>query len=210
VQIAAVFTHGFVGFNAPVYLLPPTLFHAHEAAPGAQLLLVNADHGANVNQIKAALGGDRSVTVQTAKGWVGQGNIKVKQIGNLFYALDALAVLIAFIGVTNTMALAVRERRVELGILRALGALPGQLARMIGLETVVLACYGTVVGAGLGVLGCWALTRSSTSTDLSQFSLPVTSLELIVAGAVLVSIVLAIVPARMAQRAPILEAITME
>jgi putative ABC transport system permease protein len=210
VQIAAVFTHGFVGFNAPVYLLPPTLFHAHEAAPGAQLLLVNADHGANVNQIKAALGGDRSVTVQTAKGWVGQGNIKVKQLGNLFYALDALAVLIAFIGVTNTMALAVRERRVELGILRALGALPGQLARMIGLETVVLACYGTVVGAGLGVLGCWALTRSSTSTDLSQFSLPVTSLELIVAGAVLVSIVLAIVPARMAQRAPILEAITME
>jgi putative ABC transport system permease protein len=209
VRIAAVFTHGFVGFDAPTYLLPPSLFHAHATQPGAEALLVNGAR-ASVSRISAALGGDKSVTVQSAAAWIGQGNTKVTQVANLFYALAALAVFIAFVGVTNTMALAVRERRRELGLLRAVGTLPRQIGRMITAEAAVLAAYGTVVGTLLGVLGTWALTKSSTSSDLSRFHLPTAQLVVIAAAAVAVAVVLTAVPARIARRSPVLQAITME
>jgi putative ABC transport system permease protein len=208
-RIAAVYTHGFVGFDAPTYLLPPDLFHAHAPQPGAQLLLVNAPHS-SVSAISAALGGDQSVTVQTAAGWIGQGNVKVKQVANLFYALDTLAVLIAFAGVTNTMALAVRERRRELGVLRAVGALPQQIGRMITAEAAVLAAYGTATGTVIGVLGCWALTKSSTSSDLSRFQLPAGQLGAIAVAAVAAAVVLTALPAGIARRSPVLQAITTE
>jgi putative ABC transport system permease protein len=209
VRIAAVYTHGFVGFDAPTYLLPPNLFHAHATQPGAEVLLVNGAH-ASVSGISAALGGDKSVTVQSAAAWIGQGNTKVTQVANLFYALAALAVFIAFVGVTNTMALAVRERRRELGLLRAVGTLPRQIGRMITAEAAVLAAYGTVVGTLLGVLGTWALTKSSTSSDLSRFQLPTGRLVVIAAAAVVVAVVLTAVPSRIARRSPVLQAITME
>jgi putative ABC transport system permease protein len=209
VRIAAVYSHGFIGFDAPAYLLPPGLFHAHSPQPGAELLLVNARR-AGASELNAALGGDQSVTVQTAAAWIGQGNVKVKQVANLFYALDTLAVLIAFIGVTNTMALAVRERRRELGILRAVGMLRTQLGRMITLEAAVLAGYGAILGTLLGTLGCWAITRSSTATDLSHFQLPAVQLGVIAAAAVAAGILLATWPARVAERSPVLEAITTE
>jgi putative ABC transport system permease protein len=209
VRIAAVYTNGFVGFDAPTYLLPPELFDAHAGQPGAELLLVSAPHS-SVSAIKAALGDDHSVTVQTAAAWVGQGNTKVAQVANLFYALAALAVFIAFVGITNTMALAVRERRRELGILRAVGTLPRQIGRMVTTEAAVLAAYGTVVGTVLGVLGCWALIRSSTSSDLSRFQLPTGELGVIAASAVVAAMVLTAVPARIARQSPVLEAITTE
>jgi putative ABC transport system permease protein len=207
VRIAAVYHNGFVGFDAPTYLLPPDLFHAHTPQPGAELLLVAAPHASQAD-ISAALGGDQSVTVRTASAWIGQGNIKVNEIGNLFYALDALAMVIALVGITNTMALAVRERRRELGLLRAVGTLPRQLGRMITAEAAVLAGYGTLIGIALGVLGCWALTKTSTSTDLSQFHLPAGRLGVIAGAAIGATVLLTAIPAHIARRSPVLEAIT--
>jgi putative ABC transport system permease protein len=207
VRIAAVYHNGFIGFDAPAYLLSPELFHAHTPQPGAELLLVAAPHGSQA-AIRAALSGDQSVSVTSASAWTGQGNIKISEIENLFYALDALAMAIALLGITNTMALAVRERRRELGILRAVGTLPRQLGRMITAEAAVLAGYGTVIGAALGILGCWALTRTSTSTDLSQFHLPAGRLVIIGAAAIAATVLLTAVPARIARRSPVLEAIT--
>lgn len=209
VRIGAVYTNGFVGFDAPTYLLPPDLFHAHATQPGAELLLVDAPH-LSLSPISAAVGGDQSVKVQTAAAWIGQGNTKVAEVANLFYALDALAVFIAFVGVTNTMALAVRERRRELGILRAVGTLPQQLGRMISVEAAVLAAYGTVVGTILGALGTWAMVKSSTSSDLSRFQLPAGQLGLIAGAAILVAVALTAIPARIARRSPVLQAITTE
>ena len=209
-RIAAVFTHGFVGFNAPAYLLPEAVFHAHDAAPGAQLALVNARPDASLASLKAALGPDQSVKVRTAAQWVAQGNQKIKQVGNLFYALDALAVLIALVGVANTMALTIHERRRELGILRAVGWLPRQISNMVGLESVVLACYGTATGALLGVAGCWALIKTSTSSDMSKFSLPIPALAAAIGASVLSALLLAAVPAYSARRTSVLEAVTNE
>jgi putative ABC transport system permease protein len=207
VRIAAVYQNGFIGFDAPAYLLPPDLFHRHTPQPGAELLLVDGPH-ANQAGISAALGGDQSVNLETASAWVGQGNTKISEIGNLLYALDALAMVIALLGITNTMALTVRERRREMGILRAVGALPWQLGRTITVEAAVLAGYGTVIGSALGVLGCWTLTRTSTSTDLSQFHLPPGRLAIIACAAIAATLVLTAVPASIARRSPVLEAVT--
>ena len=205
VRIAAVYRNGFIGFDAPTYLLSPSLFHAHTAQPGAELLLVDGAH-TSAAALTTALGGDQSVGVHTAAAWVAQGNTKISQLGNLFSALEVMAVLIAFAGITNTMALAVRERRREMGILRAVGALPRQLGRMVVTEAAVLAGYGTAVGTVLGVAGCWALVKSSTSSDLSTFTLPAGRLGVIAAASVLITVALTASPARIARRTPVLEA----
>ena len=205
VRIAAIYRNGFIGFDAPTYLLSPELFHAHQVQPGAELLLVAGKH-TSVAAISAALGGDKSVGVHTAADWVGQGNTKISQLGNLFSALEVMAVLIAFAGITNTIALAVRERRREMGILRAVGALPRQLGRMIVTEAAVLAGYGTAVGTLLGVLGCWALIKSSTDPDMNTFALPAGRLGVIAAASVLITVALTAIPARIARRTPVLQA----
>ena len=205
VRIAAVYRNGFIGFDAPTYLLSPALFHAHTAQPGAELILAGGAH-ASVKSINAALGGDQSVRVRTAAAWVGQGNTKISQLGNLFSALEVMAVLIAFAGITNTMALAVGERRREFGILRAVGALPRQLGRMVITEAAVLATYGTAIGTLLGVVGCWALVKSSSSSDLSTFVLPAARLGTIAGASILISVALTAIPARIARRTPLLEA----
>jgi putative ABC transport system permease protein len=207
VRIAAVYQNGFIGFDAPTYLLPPDLFHRHAPQPGAELLLVGGPRASQAG-ISAALGGDQSVNLKSTSAWVGQGNTKISEIGNLLYALDALAMVIALLGITNTMALTVRERRREMGILRAVGALPWQLGRTITVEAAVLAGYGTVIGSALGVLGCWALTRTSTSTDLSQFHLPPGRLAIIACAAIAATFLLTAVPASIARRSPVLEAVT--
>lgn len=205
VRIAAVYDNGFTGFDAPTYLISPALFHAHMAQPGAELLLIDGAH-TSTSAISAALGGDHSVIVHTAAGWVAQGNTKVGQLANLSIALEVMAVLIAFAGITNTMALAVRERWREFGILRAVGALPRQLGRMIVTEAAVLAAYGTAVGTLLGVAGSWALVKSSTSSDLSIFAPPAGRLGIIAAASVQVTVVLTAIPARIARRTPVLQA----
>ena len=79
---------------------------------------------------------------------------------------------------------------------------------MITAEAAVLAGYGTVIGAALGILGCWALTKTSTSTDLSQFHLPAGRLGIIAGAAIAATVLLTAVPARIARRSPVLEAIT--
>jgi putative ABC transport system permease protein len=104
------------------------------------------------------------------------------------------------------MALAVRERRREMAILRAVGALPRQLGRMVITEAAVLAGYGTAIGILLGVVGCWALVKSSTSSDLSTFALPTGRLCVFAAASILITVVLTAIPARIARRTPVLQA----
>ncbi|HAF72670.1 MAG TPA: hypothetical protein DCL06_07160, partial [Corynebacterium variabile] len=70
----------------------------------------------------------------------------------MVYALSALAVIVAVLGVANTLALSVAERRREIGMLRAVGATRGLIRRTITVEAVLTSVYGAVVGvlAGLG------------------------------------------------------------
>ena len=83
----------------------------------------------------------------------------MRQLLSLVYGLLALAVIIALLGIVNTLALSIVERTREIGLLRAVGATRRQVRRMITWESLVIAVYGAVLGAALGLLVGQAFAR---------------------------------------------------
>jgi putative ABC transport system permease protein len=134
---------------------------------------------------------------------------QVNQLLYVIYGLLALAVLIAVIGIVNTLGLSVLERTREIGLLRAVGLSRNKLRRMITLESVAIALLGAVLGMGLGlVLG--VVLRQSLKDDLTELSLPLNSLFVFLVVAVIFGVLAALVPAIRASRMKVLAAIATE
>jgi putative ABC transport system permease protein len=134
----------------------------------------------------------------------------VDQLLALVYALLALAILIALLGIANTLALSIFERTRELGILRAVGMTRSQLRSSTRWESVIIALQGTVLGLVVGIFFGWALVRALHGKGIDQFSLPVTSLVVVVLLAGLAGVMAAILPSRRAAKLDVLKAITTE
>jgi putative ABC transport system permease protein len=125
---------------------------------------------------------------------------------NLITAMLVLAIIIALLGIVNTLALSVVERTRELGLLRAIGMRRGQLAQMVAAESVIIAVLGSALGLALGATLAEAFTRSQQAT----VSIPVTQIGAYVVATALAGVLAAIAPARRAARLNVLEAIAAE
>ncbi|WP_323376996.1 ABC transporter permease [Streptomyces smaragdinus] len=128
----------------------------------------------------------------------------------LVYALLGLAIVIAVLGVVNTLALSVVERTREIGLLRAIGLSRRQLRRMIRLESVVIAVFGAVLGLGLGLVWGVALWRVLALEGLRAFAVPWGTVLAVVLGSVVVGLAAALLPALRAARLNVLAAIAHE
>ena len=135
---------------------------------------------------------------------------QVNTLLNLIYALLGLAIVIAILGIINTLALSVIERTRELGLLRAVGLERGQLRRMVTLESIAIAVLGAVLGIAAGVLFGVALKRTFADTGITVLSIPVMQLAIFLVVAALVGILAAVFPARRAAKLNILDAIAIE
>ena len=129
---------------------------------------------------------------------------------NLVYGLLGLAIVIAVLGVVNTLALSVVERTREIGLLRAIGLSRFQLRRMIRLESVVIAVFGAVLGLGLGLVWGFAAHEVLALEGMAALTVPWTTVAAVVAGSVLVGLVAALLPALRASRMNLLAAIAHE
>jgi putative ABC transport system permease protein len=129
---------------------------------------------------------------------------------NLMYALLALAVLIALIGIANTLALSIYERTRELGLLRAVGATRGQLRLMVRAEALVTSAFGALEGLVLGAFFGWAIVDSMGSLGVTQLAFPVPQLLIVAVVAALAGLLAAIAPSRRAAKLNILQAVTTE
>ena len=129
---------------------------------------------------------------------------------NLMYGLLALAVIIALIGIANTLALSIYERTRELGLLRAVGATRGQLRAMVRYESLVIALFGAIEGLALGVVFGWAVVASMRPQGFTSLVFPVPQLAVIGIIAALAGVVAAIAPSRRAARLNVLQAVTTE
>jgi len=134
----------------------------------------------------------------------------IQQMLSLVYALLALAILIALLGIGNTLALSIFERTRELGVMRAVGMTRHQLRAMIRWESVIIALQGTVLGLLIGVFFGWTLVLAMKSQGITEFSVPVLSLVIVVVLAALSGAVAAIWPSRRAAKLNILRAIVTE
>ncbi|MFF8658994.1 ABC transporter permease [Streptomyces huasconensis] len=128
----------------------------------------------------------------------------------LVYALLGLAIVIAVLGVVNTLALSVVERTREIGLLRAIGLGRRQLRRMIRLESVVIAVFGALLGLALGLVWGVAVQQVLALQGMKELAFPWTTIIAVVIGSVVVGLAAALLPALRASRMNVLAAIAHE
>jgi putative ABC transport system permease protein len=126
---------------------------------------------------------------------------------NLIYALLALAVFIALLGIANTLALSIFERTRELGLLRAVGMTRRQLRATVRYESVIIALLGTTLGLSIGTAFGWSIVKALEDQGLDTFNFPVSQLAVVTVIAALAGVAAAALPARRAARLDILGAI---
>ena len=135
---------------------------------------------------------------------------QVNQLLGLVYALLALAVLIALIGIVNTLMLSVFERTHEIGLLRAVGMRRRQVRAMIRSEAVILAVFGAVIGIVIGTALGVALVAALQQQGITDIVVPISSLIVFVLIAALLGLAAATWPARRAARLDVLTALSAE
>ena len=147
------------------------------------------------------------VKVQNRQEFKGQQGAAIDQLLAILYGLLALAIVIAVLGIVNTLALSVVERRREIGMLRAVGVLRSQLRRVIYLESTLIALFGAVLGLGLGLSFGALFVRTLRNEGLGHIAIPVGQSAVMLVLAALVGVLAALWPAARAARTRPLEAL---
>lgn len=175
-------------------------------------LAVNVDSGAGTRTIRRnlerAVGENPTIVVQDKQEFAEAQRSQVNTLLYLIYALLGLAIVIAVLGIVNTLALSVIERTREIGLLRAVGVTRPQLRRMVRLESVVIAILGALLGIGAGVLFGVTLQRSFADDGITDLAIPAGSLAVFVLVSAVVGILAAVLPARRAAKLDVLQAIS--
>jgi putative ABC transport system permease protein len=151
-----------------------------------------------------------SVVVETKDEFLASTENQINTILALFSGLLFLAIIIAILGIVNTLALSIYERTHEIGLLRAVGMLRSQVRRMIRWEAVIIALFGAVMGIIIGVVFGWAVVTALADEGLGAFDIPWVALMLYLVMAGLAGMVAAIYPSWKASRLNVLEAISYE
>ncbi|MEO6510850.1 MAG: ABC transporter permease, partial [Nocardioides sp.] len=174
-------------------------------------VFVSAAPGADQGELRDALVGIVRpylvVSVQDASEFASEQGAAIDNLLNLLYVLLLFSVVIAVLGIVNTLALSVLERTREIGLLRAIGLRRRQLGAMITIEAIATAVFGavlgTVLGLGLGV----ALQRGLQSQGLNTLGIPWGLVTLMLVASVFVGVLAAVAPSIRATRLSILGAI---
>jgi putative ABC transport system permease protein len=134
---------------------------------------------------------------------------QVNQLLGLVYALLSLSVIVALLGIVNTLALAVHERTRELGLLRAVGMSKRQVRRMVRAESVITALIGAALGLALGVVFAIVVSRPLADEGF-VLTFPIGTLITLSVLAAIAGVLAAIPPARRASKVDVLRAVTTE
>jgi putative ABC transport system permease protein len=199
------------GFDGVVYVVDLATYEANVTDQFDRQLFVNLADGVatdvGTDALEAAL--DRwpnaDLQDQSRFGESIRGQIDI--ILNLVYGLLALAVVIALIGIANTLALSVHERRRELGLLRAVGMKRSQVRATVRWEAVMIALMGTLLGFVLAVAGGWGIVSAIEADRPIPFVVPPLQLAIIVVFAAVAGVVAAVGPGRRAAKLDVLTAI---
>ena len=208
VTVGAVFESDEV--VSPV-VVPADLIEAHVDEANILWIYVKTAGGTDEKALAAALAGHPGAKVGDRQDIREHFNGEVDTTLNVLYGLLAMSLVIAVLGVVNTLAMSVFERHREVGMLRAVGLDRRGVTRMIQLESVVISLFGAVIGVGVGSFLGWALCEISKA-DVPGYALelPWSRLALFLLLAALVGLLAALWPARSAARLNMLTAIKSE
>jgi putative ABC transport system permease protein len=208
-EVAATYTEANLFGNV---LVDTSVIDPHSAQVNDFIVMIGLADGVGLEEGRAAI---ESVTtgfgdplIETSDEYLEAQGAQLDQMLGLVYGLLGVAVIIALIGIANTLSLSLYERTRELGLLRAVGQSRRALRSTVRWESVIVALFGTLGGVGLGTLMCWGLVRAiSASEGFGTFAPSYTSLAVILAVAVVAGVLAAARPARRAAKLDVLEAI---
>ena len=180
--------------------------------PADNLLIVDAEPGADgvEERLEKVVAELPIVTVKDQQEFAQEQREPIDQFVLIIFALLGLALLIAVLGIVNTLALSIIERTREVGLLRAVGVTRGQLRRMITLESVVIAVLGATLGVVLGTGFGIALMYAVRDEGLEVISVPYGQVAIFLLLSVVIGVLAAVLPARRAARLDVLRAIATE
>ena len=189
------------------YLTGNAFFLAHFTNPSpAAILLATNGSTAVTSAVTKALAAYPNVQVQTRAQFEQAQAASINTLLGLVYALLALAIIIALIGIVNTLMLSVFERTREIGLLRAVGMQRRQIRRMIRSEAVILSIFGAILGIIIGTALGIALVQS-LKPGISVVVVPASSLVIFLVVSGVLGLLAATWPSRRAAKLDILAAI---
>jgi len=210
-KVAGIYKTTYVVGSAMVPFSTITDAHLKRADSGVS---VNAEPGVDKEalgkRIEAVTKPFPTVTVQNQKDFAEAQRSQVNQLLFLIYVLLGLAIIIAVLGIVNTLALSVIERTREVGLLRAVGLSRRQLRRMVRLEAIAIAVLGTLLGVVMGIVFGVVLQRSADDQGITDLAIPWIRLGLFVLVSAGVGVLAAVLPARRAAKLNVLNAISTE
>jgi len=211
VTVAAIYSHPDITGD---YVLNLTGWTSHTEQAVISKIMVNLRPGVDVaaaeSAIKAAMAQYGQPRVQDKAEYRSSATKGVNTILGLVYVMLALAIIIALMGISNTLSLSIHERTRELGLLRAVGQTRAQTRAMVRWESVLVAVFGTIGGVGIGTLLGWSIVKAASSTTLSAFAAPPLQLLVFVVVGAVAGTLAGIRPARRAARLNVLAAIGTE
>jgi putative ABC transport system permease protein len=196
------------------YLVTLATWRAANTATGDVADLVRGAPGISQGELRsrlaAAVHGFPGVQVQDNAEYRKSQEGQIGVLLNLIDVLVVLAIVIALLGVMNTVALSIVERTRELGLVRALGMTRGQMRSMVRWETVLITVFGTLLGITVGLFFGVALVHAFSSMGVDTLDLALGQQLGYVLIAFVAGLVAAVLPARRAARIDMLRAITTE
>lgn len=183
--------------------------------PVAQIAFVDAESGISaqtlVDRLEETFADNPTAQVQTNDGFKKNAASQMNTFLNIVYAMLALAVIIAIIGIVNTLGLSILERTRELGLLRAVGMTRRQLRTTVRIEALLIAMTGTVIGLVLGTaIGSSLIKSFGPDQALTGFAIPWVRLVVVLVAGMLVGFFAAVLPTRRATRLDPLDALAAE
>ena len=205
---------GLYAKNALVgqYLVAEAAHLAHTARPALAAVFVDADRpgAGTLRALETTLRDMPNLEVRDQAALKDNARKQVDGFVSFLTVLLVMSVIIAAVGVVNTLALSVIERTREIGLLRAIGLSRRQLRRMVRMESIVIAVFGAVLGIGVGVAFGTALQRALREDGLSHLSVPYGTLIAYLVIAAVIGVLAALWPAWRAGRMDVLKAISTE
>jgi putative ABC transport system permease protein len=196
------------------YVMPLAAWAPHAGQAIDTQLLVRLRPGVDPNgmigtldAVAAPFGNPR---VQTLAQYRASATSGVNTFLGLIDVMLALAIVIALMGIANTLSLSIHERTRELGVLRAVGQTRAQLRAMVRWESLMIAVFGTALGIAVGAFAGWGIVRAADSASLSVFSLPVTQLLVFLVVGAIAGTLAGLRPARRAARIDVLAVLAVE
>lgn len=162
-----------------------------------------------VASIEDVLAASPVAKVLTADEYVDEQSGGINVLLNLLYGLLGISILIAVVGIVNTMSLSILERTREIGLLRAVGMSRRQIRSSIRYEASIVAIMGTALGLAVGTFFAW-LGVQAIGDSLPVFAVPWETLALIALLGVACGVVAGVLPAQRAAKMNILESIATE